>query len=46
MSEELVNIEVDGVLIKERKNAMLIQVTDANGVSLPGAVADVLGGGA
>ena len=29
MSEELVNIEVDGVPMKARKNAMLIQVTDA-----------------
>jgi NADH-quinone oxidoreductase subunit G len=35
MSEELVNIEVDGVPIKARKNAMLIQVTDANGVYVP-----------
>ncbi len=26
MSEELVNIEVDGVPMKARKNAMLIQV--------------------
>ena len=35
MSEELVNIEVDGVPMKARKNAMLIQVTDANGVYVP-----------
>jgi NADH-quinone oxidoreductase subunit G len=35
MSEELVNIEVDGVPMKARKNAMIIQVTDANGVYVP-----------
>ena len=35
MSEELVNIEVDGVPMKARKNAMVIQVTDANGVYIP-----------
>ncbi len=35
MSEELVNIEVDGVPMQARKNAMLIQVTDANGVYVP-----------
>ncbi len=35
MSEELVNIEVDGVAMKARKNAMIIQVTDANGVYVP-----------
>jgi NADH-quinone oxidoreductase subunit G len=35
MSEDLVNIEVDGVPMKARKNAMLIQVTDANGVYVP-----------
>jgi NADH-quinone oxidoreductase subunit G len=35
MSEELVNIEVDGVPVKARKNAMIIQVTDANGVYVP-----------
>jgi NADH-quinone oxidoreductase subunit G len=35
MSEELVNIEVDGVPMKARKNAMLIQATDANGVYVP-----------
>ena len=35
MSEELVNIEVDGVPMKARKNAMLIQVTDDNGVYVP-----------
>jgi NADH-quinone oxidoreductase subunit G len=35
MSEELVNIEVDGVPMKARKNAMIIQVTDANGVQVP-----------
>ncbi|HEX5649681.1 MAG TPA: NADH-quinone oxidoreductase subunit NuoG [Steroidobacteraceae bacterium] len=35
MSEELVNIEVDGVPMKARKNAMIIHVTDANGVYVP-----------
>ena len=35
MSEELVNIEVDGVPMKARKNAMIIQVTDASGVYIP-----------
>ncbi|HET7204594.1 MAG TPA: NADH-quinone oxidoreductase subunit NuoG [Steroidobacteraceae bacterium] len=35
MSEELVNIEVDGVPVKARKNAMIIQATDANGVYVP-----------
>jgi NADH-quinone oxidoreductase subunit G len=35
MSEELVNIEVDGVPMKARKNAMIIQVTDANAVYVP-----------
>jgi NADH-quinone oxidoreductase subunit G len=35
MSEELVNIEVNGVPMKARKNAMIIQVTDANGVDIP-----------
>ena len=35
MSEEQVNIEVDGVPMKARKNAMIIQVTDANGVYIP-----------
>jgi len=35
MSEELVNIEVDGVPMQARKNAMVIQVTDARGVYVP-----------
>jgi NADH-quinone oxidoreductase subunit G len=35
MSEDLVNIEVDGVPMKARKNAMIIQVTDDNGVYVP-----------
>ena len=35
MSEELVNIEVDGVPVKARKGAMLIQVTDAQGIYVP-----------
>ncbi|HWJ07225.1 MAG TPA: NADH-quinone oxidoreductase subunit NuoG [Steroidobacteraceae bacterium] len=35
MSEELVNIEVDGVPMKARKNAMIIHVTDGNGVYVP-----------
>jgi NADH-quinone oxidoreductase subunit G len=35
MSEELVNIEVDGVPMQARKNAMVIQVTDASGVYIP-----------
>jgi len=35
MSEELVNIEVDGVPVKARKGAMLIQATDAQGVYVP-----------
>ena len=39
MSEELVNIEVDGVPMKARKNAMVIQVTDASGKPIPGLYA-------
>jgi NADH-quinone oxidoreductase subunit G len=35
MSEELVNIEVDGVPLKARKGAMLIQATDAQGIYVP-----------
>jgi NADH-quinone oxidoreductase subunit G len=35
MSEELVNIEVDGVPVKARKGAMLIQATDAQGIYVP-----------
>ncbi|HVN42589.1 MAG TPA: NADH-quinone oxidoreductase subunit NuoG, partial [Steroidobacteraceae bacterium] len=35
MSEELVNIEVDGVPVKARKGAMLIHATDANGIYVP-----------
>jgi NADH-quinone oxidoreductase subunit G len=35
MSEDLVNIEVDGVPVQARKGAMLIQATDAQGVYVP-----------
>jgi NADH-quinone oxidoreductase subunit G len=35
MSEELVNIVVDGVPVQARKGAMLIQATDAQGVYVP-----------
>ncbi len=35
MSEELVNIEVNGVALKAKKGAMIIQVTDAAGVYVP-----------
>jgi len=35
MSEDLVNIEVDGVPVKAPKGAMIIQATDANGVYVP-----------
>jgi len=35
MSEELVNIEVDGVPVKARKGAMIIQATDAQGAYVP-----------
>jgi NADH-quinone oxidoreductase subunit G len=35
MSEELVNIEVDGVPVKARKGAMLIHATDAHGIYVP-----------
>jgi NADH-quinone oxidoreductase subunit G len=35
MSEELVNIEVDGVPVKARKGAMIIQATDAQGTYVP-----------
>ena len=35
MSEELVNIEVDGVPVKARKGAMLIHATDAQGIYVP-----------
>ncbi|HSC07021.1 MAG TPA: NADH-quinone oxidoreductase subunit NuoG [Steroidobacteraceae bacterium] len=35
MSEELVNIEVNGVPMKARKGAMIIQVTDAAGIYVP-----------
>ena len=35
MSEELVNIEVDGVPVQARKGAMLIQATDAQGIYVP-----------
>ncbi len=35
MSEELVNIEVDGVPVKARKGAMIIHATDAHGAYVP-----------
>jgi NADH-quinone oxidoreductase subunit G len=35
MSEELVNIEVDGVAVKAPKGAMIIQATDAHGAYVP-----------
>jgi len=35
MSEELVNIEVDGVPVKAPRGAMIIQATDAQGVYVP-----------
>jgi NADH-quinone oxidoreductase subunit G len=35
MSEELVNIEVDGVPVKAPKGAMIIQATDAHGAYVP-----------
>ncbi len=35
MSEELVNIEVNGIPLKARKGAMLIEITDAAGISIP-----------
>jgi len=35
MSEEFVNVEVNGVAIKAPKGAMIIRVTDANGAYVP-----------
>ncbi len=35
MSDDLVNIEIDGVARKARKGAMIIQVTDAEGAYIP-----------
>ena len=35
MSQELVNVEIDGVARKVRKGAMIIQVTDAEGTYIP-----------
>ena len=35
MSEELVNIEVNGIPLKARRGAMLIEITDAAGISIP-----------
>jgi NADH-quinone oxidoreductase subunit G len=35
MSEELVNIEVNGIPLKARKGAMLIEVTDEAGIRVP-----------
>ncbi len=35
MSEEQVNIEVNGIPLKARKGAMLIEVTDAAGIPIP-----------
>ncbi len=35
MSEELINIEVDGIPLKARKGQMLMQVTDEAGIYIP-----------
>lgn len=35
MSEELVNIEVNGIPLQARKGAMLIEITDAAGIVIP-----------
>ena len=35
MSEDLVNIEIDGVPVKARKGAMIIEVTDGMNVDVP-----------
>ena len=35
MSEESVNIEVNGIPLKARKGAMLIEITDAAGIPIP-----------
>ena len=35
MSEEQVNIEVNGIPLKARKGAMLIEITDAVGIAIP-----------
>ncbi|MBX3695023.1 MAG: NADH-quinone oxidoreductase subunit NuoG [Steroidobacteraceae bacterium] len=35
MSEDLVNVEVDGVALKAKKGSMIIQVTDANDAYVP-----------
>jgi NADH-quinone oxidoreductase subunit G len=35
MSEDLVNIEVDGVAIKARKNELIMRVTDREGIYIP-----------
>lgn len=35
MSEEQVNIEVNGIPLKARKGAMLIEITDAAGIQIP-----------
>ena len=35
MSEDLVNVEVDGVALKAKKGAMIIQVTDASDAYVP-----------
>jgi predicted molibdopterin-dependent oxidoreductase YjgC len=35
MSEEQVNIEVNGIPLKARKGAMLIEITDAAGIPIP-----------
>ena len=35
MSEELVNVEIDGVPRKARKGSMIIQITDAEGTYVP-----------
>ena len=35
MSEEQVNIEVNGIALQARKGAMLIEITDAAGIPIP-----------
>ncbi|HRP88260.1 MAG TPA: 2Fe-2S iron-sulfur cluster-binding protein, partial [Gammaproteobacteria bacterium] len=35
MSDEIVNIEVDGVPVQARRGQMIIEVTDANAVYVP-----------
>ena len=35
MTDDLVNVEVDGVALKAKKGAMIIQVTDAHDAYVP-----------